>query len=199
MPSLAGFLLAALTMFFFVRRRFGTLAAGAAAATPALTGAAIYAYEGRPYGLMLGLAGAAILAWQGRRDARWRSVAPLLSALALAAGALTHYYFGLVLLPLAAGEAVRSWRNRRVDWPIVIAFGGALVPLVADSVIGEGDPPLLLLAPPVEQFLKERPGTSAYAILDADGALLHGAEWLAGLPPAGSDAEVHSEEHAGTT
>jgi hypothetical protein len=36
LPSLFGFLLASFTLFVFVRRRFGTLAAAAAAATPAL-------------------------------------------------------------------------------------------------------------------------------------------------------------------
>jgi len=76
----------------------------------------------------------------------------------------------------------------------------ALVPLVADSVIGEsGSRPLLMLAPPVEEFLKERPGATAYAILDADGQLLQGEAWLAGLPPPDSAPEVHSEEHDGAT
>jgi hypothetical protein len=131
LPSLFGFLLASFTLFVFVRRRFGTLAAAAAAATPALTGAAIYAYEGRAYGLMLGCAGAAIVAWQGRDQARGRTVAPFVCALALAAGVLTHYYAGLILLPLAAGEAVRSLRNRRVDWLMVLSFGGAVLPLMA--------------------------------------------------------------------
>lgn len=76
----------------------------------------------------------------------------------------------------------------------------SLVPLLADSVIGQsGDRPLLMLAPPVEEFLKERPGSTAYAILDADGKLLQGEAWLAGLPPPDSAPEVHSEEHAGAT
>jgi two-component system, OmpR family, sensor histidine kinase TctE len=76
----------------------------------------------------------------------------------------------------------------------------ALVPLVADSVIGEvGDRPLIMLAPPVEEFLKERAGSATYAILDVDGKVLHGEAWLAGLPPSDLAPEVHSEEHAGAT
>jgi two-component system sensor histidine kinase TctE len=76
----------------------------------------------------------------------------------------------------------------------------ALVPLVADSVIGQSSHgPLLMLAPPVEDFLKERPGSTGYAILDADGNLLEGAAWMAGLPPADKEPEFHSEEHDGTT
>ena len=76
----------------------------------------------------------------------------------------------------------------------------ALVPLVADSVIGQsGESPLLMLAPPVEEFLKDRSGSAAYAILDADGKVLHGESWLGGLPPPDNAPEVHSEEHDGTT
>lgn len=75
----------------------------------------------------------------------------------------------------------------------------ALVPLLADSVIGDlGDRPLLMLAPPMEDFLKE--GRSAtYAVVDLDGKVLHGAEWLGGLPPSDNEPEFHSEEHGGTT
>jgi two-component system sensor histidine kinase TctE len=56
-----------------------------------------------------------------------------------------------------------------------------------------------MLAPPVEEFLKERPGSASYAILDVDGKVLQGDDWLEGLPPSDSTPEVHSEEHAGAT
>ena len=79
----------------------------------------------------------------------------------------------------------------------------ALVPLLADSIIGEGsldtDPPLLLLAPPVEEFLREGPRHAAHAISDADGKVLIGESWLAGLPPTTLEPEFHTEEHGGTT
>jgi two-component system, OmpR family, sensor histidine kinase TctE len=76
----------------------------------------------------------------------------------------------------------------------------ALMPLLADSVIGEvGDRPLIMLAPPVEEFLKERAGSASYAVLDLDGKVLHGENWLAGLPPPDPAPEVHSEEHGGAT
>lgn len=79
----------------------------------------------------------------------------------------------------------------------------ALAPLLADSVIGEGlrrtDPPVLLLAPAVEEFLKKRPAFTAYAILDADGRRLSGERWLAGLPPTTYEPELHSEENEGVT
>lgn len=75
----------------------------------------------------------------------------------------------------------------------------SLVPLVADSVIGGGEPPLLLLAPAVQEFLKEGNGFTAYAMVDADGKLLLGAPWLANLPPSGVEPEYHTEEHDGAT
>jgi two-component system sensor histidine kinase TctE len=75
----------------------------------------------------------------------------------------------------------------------------ALVPLVADSVIAAGDPLLLLLAPAVEEYLNDRPGTTDIAILDPDGKILHGPEWLGALPPPGPEPEFHSEERAGVT
>jgi two-component system sensor histidine kinase TctE len=76
----------------------------------------------------------------------------------------------------------------------------ALIPLVADSVIGEsGERPLLMLAPAVEEFLKEHPGSTGYAILDLDGNVVHGQARLAGLPPPDNEPEFHSEENGGAT
>src|SRR5690606_28436970 len=77
----------------------------------------------------------------------------------------------------------------------------ALLPLLADSVISAGqhpaDPPVLLMAPAVDEFLKDR--DAAYAILDPDGKVLRGHEWLAGQVPATLELEVHSEERLGVT
>ena len=76
-----------------------------------------------------------------------------------------------------------------------------LLPLLADSVIpgagGEASASVLLLVPAVEQFLEARRNTSAYAVLDTDGHVLHGSAWLAGLPLTVSEAEFHSEQYAG--
>lgn len=77
----------------------------------------------------------------------------------------------------------------------------ALVPLLADSLIGEGaqpgDPPIMLLAPQVEEFVKG--GDRAFAISDADGKVLRGDAWIAGLPPTTPEPEFHSEENVGVT
>ncbi|MFD0666794.1 sensor histidine kinase [Ramlibacter sp. MAHUQ-53] len=76
-----------------------------------------------------------------------------------------------------------------------------LLPLLADSVIpspsGGEHASVLLLVPAVEQFLEARRNTSAYAVIDADGRVMHGSAWLAGLPLASSGTEFHSEPYAG--
>ncbi len=79
----------------------------------------------------------------------------------------------------------------------------ALQPLMADSVIpaseGAEHRTLLMLAPEVEQFLAARPGTSAYAITDAQGRLLHGEEWLAGPGAPSRLPRFERDEHQGMT
>jgi two-component system, OmpR family, sensor histidine kinase TctE len=79
----------------------------------------------------------------------------------------------------------------------------ALVPLLADSVIDEGatsfDPPILLLAPAVDEFLREGSGHATYAIANMEGNVLSGEPWLAGAPPDTGEPEFHSQENLGVT
>ncbi len=78
-----------------------------------------------------------------------------------------------------------------------------LVPLLADSVLAPaiepGGPPLLLLAPPVDEFLQANPDYVAFAISTVDGTLLDGAPWLAGPAPATREPEFRSDEYEGVT
>jgi two-component system sensor histidine kinase TctE len=78
----------------------------------------------------------------------------------------------------------------------------SLVPLLADALISEGlrrtDPPVLLLAPQLENFLKGG-AFAAYSVTDVDGRLLAGDSWLAGLAPTTDEPEFHSEERSGIT
>jgi two-component system sensor histidine kinase TctE len=109
----------------------------------------------------------------------------------------------MLIIPLVLLAVLNAWLDYRSAGNVALQQDQrllALVPLVADSVIGEIDGrPLLLLAPPVEEFLKERPGSAGYAILDVDGKVLAGDAWLAGLPPTDAAPEVHSQEYGGTT
>lgn len=109
----------------------------------------------------------------------------------------------MLIAPLVILAALNAWFEYRSAENVAAQQDQrllGLVPLVADSVIGQsGDQPLLMLAPPVEEFVKERPDTSGYAILDPDGKVLDGEAWLAGMPPPDREPEFHSEEHDGAT
>lgn len=85
-----------------------------------------------------------------------------------------------------------------------------LVPLLADSVVvsrNDAEPRALgaelglalLLAPPVQEFLKEREGFAAYGLLDASGRLLLGDAWLPTVLPSTGDAEFLSVVEGGVT
>lgn len=112
----------------------------------------------------------------------------------------------MLIAPLLLLTLVNAWFDYRSADNVALQQDQrllSLVPLLADSVISEGarpgDPPVLLLAPVVEEFLKERPGYAAHAILDPDGKVLHGDSWLAGLVPPTQEPELHSEEWLGVT
>ena len=73
MPALIGVFLAAVCAGVFVRRRYGA-PAGLCAMLLLLCGDAyLYAYEARPYGPVLGFAGAAIVCWQSAVSAVQRN------------------------------------------------------------------------------------------------------------------------------
>ncbi|AEG91976.1 sensor histidine kinase [Ramlibacter tataouinensis] len=112
----------------------------------------------------------------------------------------------MLIVPLVLLACLNAWFDYRSADNVATRQDQqllALVPLLADSLLpgpDEGGPPsLLLLAPPFEQFLEASPGYAAYAVVDADGSLLHGEPWLARLPPATPEPEYHSEEQGGVT
>lgn len=76
-----------------------------------------------------------------------------------------------------------------------------LVPLLADSIIAvgahSGDPPVLLLAPPVEEFLKEREGLVSYKVYTPKRKLLHGDDKLPSVVPLTQEPEFFSQEVKG--
>jgi two-component system, OmpR family, sensor histidine kinase TctE len=78
-----------------------------------------------------------------------------------------------------------------------------LVPLLAYSIIARGAkpsaPPILLLPPALEEFLKGAPEHAAFAISDPEGRVLRGEEWLGEIAPPTQEAEFHSEERLGVT
>jgi hypothetical protein len=83
----------------------------------------MYAYEARPYGILLGCCAAALLSWQYSTEQQRRNVALAALGSSLAIAVSCHYYAGLILLPLMAGELVRSLIRRRCDrvlWAVML-------------------------------------------------------------------------------
>lgn len=109
----------------------------------------------------------------------------------------------LLIAPLVLLALLNAWLEYRSADNVAAQQDELLVsmlPLVADAVIGDSNGrPLLLLPPPLEAFLKDRPDASTFAIVDADGNVLHGEPWLGGLPPSDAAPEIHSEERGGAT
>jgi len=129
LPQMIGFWVMSVCLFVVVRRRCAGSAAVCAAALPLLTMAYIYAFEARPYALVLGAGALALLAWQTATLGRHRAVALTGFGLSLAAAVSMHYYAVLILLPFALGEAVRTLERRRLDVPIWTAMALAILPL----------------------------------------------------------------------
>jgi Dolichyl-phosphate-mannose-protein mannosyltransferase len=120
LPSLLGYLLMQLCLFFFVRRIATEHAAIFALAFPALTATFFYSAEGRPYGLLLGFYGLAMVSWQtATRRSSQRTFALVILALAVGLTLNTHYFGVLLLLPLCLAELFRTIQRKRIDLPIL--------------------------------------------------------------------------------
>ncbi|MDO9434974.1 MAG: ATP-binding protein [Hydrogenophaga sp.] len=94
-----------------------------------------------------------------------------------------------------------------------------LVPMLADSIIVtsnksagfmeqappglnetvEGPGMAMLLAPPVEEFLSDGPGLTAFGVFDARGSHILGERWLPTVLPATREPEFFSMTEGGTT
>lgn len=112
----------------------------------------------------------------------------------------------LLLLPLLLLAMLNTWFDFRSADSAALEQDRQLLnlaPLLADSVIAGGSsaetPPVLLIAPPVDEFLSIRPELAAFAVVSLEGKVLVGSDWLTGLPPTTREAEFSSEEHLGIT
>jgi hypothetical protein len=134
LPALLGFLGGCAAIFLFLHRRIARTEALIAALLPSLGPFHFYAFEARPYGLVLGLSGAALCCWQRVAEParRRRALAGLFLSLALAVAC--HYYAALVVVPLAAGELVRTHQRRRIDGAAWAVLVGAPVPALLGSL-----------------------------------------------------------------
>jgi hypothetical protein len=130
LPEILGFWIMSLCLFGFVSKRSSALCGFVAMLFPFATIAYDYSYEARPYGLVLGFCALSLLCWQSAADGRYRKLSLVGLTLSFAAALSSHYYAILLIFPLATGEVIRSFSRRRLDFPIWIAFGLGLSPLL---------------------------------------------------------------------
>ena len=110
----------------------------------------------------------------------------------------------LLLLPLGIFALTSIWFDYQTAGNVALQKDQQLlrlVPLLADSVVAPGQarnsPPLLLLAPEIETFIKTRAGSAAFRMSDSEGGFLAGEAWIAVALPATDEPEFHSMEADG--
>lgn len=129
LPEILGFWLMGLSLFWVVRKRSSTVYGLLSMIFPLVTGAFYYAYEARPYGLVLGFAGLAFVCWQAATEGERRQLYLGGLSLSLAGAVSCHYYAVLVFIPFLLGECVRSVSRKRIDLAVWVAFLIGLIPL----------------------------------------------------------------------
>lgn len=112
----------------------------------------------------------------------------------------------LLLAPLLLLAGLNTWFDLRSADSASLQQDSnlrSLVPLLADSLVFRSnaatDPPVLLVAPSVEEFLSSRGSAAAFAVVDSEGRVLFGDPWLNALPPDTFEMDFSSEEHGGIT
>lgn len=129
LPAMIGFLVMSGCLFRFVAKRSNALYGLVAMLFPWITGAARYAYEARPSGLVMGCSALALLCWQSACERKHRRWALTGLTLSITGALMSHCYAVLLFVPLGLGELVRAFRARRIDWPVWLSIGIA-APLV---------------------------------------------------------------------
>lgn len=137
-----------------------------------------------------------------------------LSADLKATGGLQRRLLILLLLPFGLVGLVGAWFQYQAAGTAAAQQDQRLLrlaPMLGDSVVSAvNEPadteagllppkPLLLLAPPVEEFLNEREDTSGYGILTTQGQLLLGDTWLPTVLPSTPEPEFLSVTEGGVT
>ena len=112
----------------------------------------------------------------------------------------------LLLLPLGLFALVSIYFDYRTAGNVALQKDQQLlrlIPLVADSVLAasaqEDAALLLLLAPEIEDFIKDRQRSAGFRISDSGGGFLAGEPWIDSVLPTTREPEFHSIEDNGIT
>ena len=126
LPVIVGYFLGSIGMFIFLARRVGSLWAAAGVGLLWYNQSFYFASEARPYGVLLGFMGLMLVSWDyataSDSSKIWRRWALVGVAVGAAGMLLSHVYAPLWVIPFWAGELVRNWKQRRIDWPLWAAM-----------------------------------------------------------------------------
>ncbi len=110
----------------------------------------------------------------------------------------------LLLLPLGLFALVNVYFDYQTAGDVALQKDQQLlrlIPLMADSVLSLGADEdaalLLLLAPEVEDFIKDKRRSTGFRISDSAGGFLAGEAWIDSVLPATREPEFHSIEDDG--
>jgi hypothetical protein len=175
LPSIAGYALFCVSLYWFVGRCTSRLYGLIAMLFPCLTKSWYYATEGRPYALVLACAGAAALCWQSViRDYKRRWMLFGLG-LTLACAFNLHYYSALLFVPFAIAELVRTYETRIVDRAVWLALTAPFLvllpylPIIRESRVKSGIPDAYFARPgwygSLDNFANQVLGSSLVALV----------------------------------
>ncbi len=128
-PALIGFWVMSLCLFRFVSRGCTPLYGLVALLLPVATTAYDYAFEARPYGMVLGFCGVALVSWQSYARGGSRFALAMVW-LGMTAAVSSHYYALMALMPLAAGEVVRMLTQKKWDFKVLAALALSATPIL---------------------------------------------------------------------
>ncbi len=123
--------LATLVLYFTVARRTEPFYGFIAMLFPSITGAFSYAFEARPYALVLLFTACTLLCRQLAKETRFRRMALPALSVSLAAAVCTHYNACLIAVPLLVGEGAAWFYRRKLDFPMILAICCAAIPVMA--------------------------------------------------------------------
>jgi hypothetical protein len=125
-----GFWVFCLCLYSFVARRAAISFAFMALLLPFASLFSAYSFEARSYAIVLGFCGIALVSWQAAAEGRNRPLVLVALFVGIAGAILNHYWAVLLYVPLCGAETWRNFRQRKVDWPIWIAFAASAIPLL---------------------------------------------------------------------
>lgn len=126
---MVGFVLCMGCVYWLLKRKLGALWGMVGALFLATGDAYPYAFEARPYGLMLGFLGLAFVGWQKATNDREKSLLGLFLVVFGGLGALLSHVFAVIAwMILILAELIRATMCRRLNWHVLLAL---LFPLIA--------------------------------------------------------------------